>query len=352
MRMVKTCVAMFLGVFIFSNLSYGSATSSIEMMLPLPQNFDETNFNLEYPVKINGREQLIKGGLFLYNDLTYMPARAILENFHVDIKYNELDRSVILTDKDVSIIITPKKTIYDSSGALVKHGNTSVFEGDVGYLLVDDRSYLPLRFIAETLGYTVKYDGNINYITITGNRSLDNQDITLPDDQHVIIDAISKYEAKSTLSLNGTVDFLGTAKDIDVNINREHTKGDLVETIDVKEKDGQQYKSIRKVRWYGSTSTGVNEILPDGTEKIVDLFVYGGRHPYSELSKLKLCGLNKYGSMTIEKDAETAEIVTYKITELNGEKLNINVSIQKNSGELLFYLEETEFSKKSFTLVI
>ncbi|ABR50256.1 hypothetical protein Amet_4175 [Alkaliphilus metalliredigens QYMF] len=50
--------------------------------------------------------------------------------------------------------------------------------------------------------------------------------------------------------------------------------------------------------------------------------------------------------MAIEKDIETDEMVTYQITELDGEKLNILISIKKNTGSVVNYMEVTDFTQK------
>ncbi|WP_248928471.1 copper amine oxidase N-terminal domain-containing protein [Paenibacillus hamazuiensis] len=352
MRIKTISLAVVISLLLFgSNIAYGESASLIEINMPLPKSLDETNFDVDYPIKVNGADYIIKGSPFVYRDLTYMPARTILEIFHIVVKYNDLDRTIQWADKEKTIFISPLKTLYqEPRGALVRNGNKTETVTE-SYLLVNDLSYLPLRFIAETFGYTVNYDDTKKQITITGNQSLENQNVAFSDEQQAIIDAISGYEAKPTLSLKGIAYWPGDMHtDIEVNLNREYTRDSIVETSIVNEIGGKQYKGTRKVSWYGSMSIGVSEISPEGTEKIVNLLPFAGRHPYTEFSILRLCGLNKYGNMTIEKNQDNAEIVTYKITELHGEQVEISLSIKKNSGELIRYMENTKFGKKTFAI--
>ncbi|WP_157047316.1 hypothetical protein [Alkaliphilus metalliredigens] len=154
----------------------------------------------------------------------------------------------------------------------------------------------------------------------------------------------------STLLVKGTVDYFGENKHIEANINRENVNNRIIEILEVKENNEKQYKGIYEVGETG-TSVKVTEVLSNGLEEIINLSSFAGRHPYVEFTKLKLCGLNKYRNMAIEKDIETDEIVTYKITELDGEKLNILVSIQKNTGSLVNYMEITDFTQKDLNII-
>lgn len=352
-RKIKNFVIIF-AIFVFYSFdgnAYGISRTSVELNMQLPKAFHETNFDSDYYVSVNRNDYAIKGSSFIFQDYTYIPVRDIAEIFHINVSYNELDRAILLSDNEKEIIITPKIYLYDEyGGAMIKNGNETVINQGVDYILVNNRSYVPLQFIIEAFGFAVEYENSNKQITIVGDYPSNIGANHFSNEQQAIIDAISEYEAKSMLSVKGTVDYFGENKHIEANIKRENVNNCIVETLEVKENNEKQYKGIYKVGETG-TSVKVTEIFSNGLDEIINLSPFAGRHPYVEFAKFKLCGLNKYRNMIIEKDRETGQIVTYKITDIDGEKLGIFVSIQKSSGSLVHYMEITDFGQKDLSII-
>lgn len=219
------------------------------------------------------------------------------------------------------------------------------------YILVNDRSYVPIRFITETFGFSVDYDDVNKQIDIKGlGQTPGIAGSFYTEEQHAAIDAVSAYESNLSMQLKGTTDFLGEDKEVQADIKKEIAKDVITETIAVKENSGKQYKAVRKAMFNGDGSTGVSEVLSDGTEELVNLMPFTGRHHYSELTNLKLTGMNKYCNMNIQKINDTDTAVTYKITELNGENVDISVFVNKSDNKMMRYEETTEYSKKLFDI--
>lgn len=314
-----------------SHAAYGETLAYSELSMPLPKDFSLTDFNSDYSVKVNGKDYVIKGSLFLYRDLTYIPVRDVSEIFNINVTFNEKDRAVLLESNEKEIIIPPRMNLYgDYRGAVIKTADNAVIEEGVDYILVNDRSYVPIRFITETFDFSVDYDDANKQISIKGTAQSQGTGSSYTEEQQAIIDAVAAYESNPSMQLKGTTDFSGENKEVQANIKKEIAKDVITETITVKENSGKQYKAVRKAMLNGSSSTGVSEVFSDGTEEVVNLMPFAGKHPYSELTNLKLSGMNKYCNMNIQKTNDTDTAVTYKITELNDERADISVFINKN----------------------
>ena len=347
-------VLIFLLILLFmsagGHAAYGETAAYTELNMPLPKDYSSTDFNLDYGVKVNGKDYVIKGSPFLYRDLTYIPVRDVSEIFNINVTFNEADRTVSLASTEKEIIISPLMSVYGERGAVIKTGDQAAIESGVAYMLVNDRSYVPIRFITETFGFSVNYDDVNKQIAIKGAEQIPGTAGSFyTEEQQAVIDAVAAYESNPSMQLKGTTDFDGD-KDIQADVKKEITKDVITETITVKESSGEQYKGVRKSRFNGSNSRGVSEVFPDGTEESVDMMPYAGLHPYNQLTDLKLSGLNKYCNMNIQKIDDTDTSVTYKITELNGEEVDILVFINKNDKKMIRYEETTEFSKKKFDI--
>jgi len=103
--------------------------------------------------KVNDVVPLIK------NDRTMLPARFVAENLGADVKWDNDTRKVTITKDDIIIIIT-----IDSQTALV-NGTAIVLDSPA--FIENDRTYTPLRFIAEKLGADVEWNGETQEVTIT-----------------------------------------------------------------------------------------------------------------------------------------------------------------------------------------
>lgn len=329
--------------------AHGETAAYIEVNMPLPKDYSLTDFNSDCGANVNGKDYVLKGAPFLYKDLTYIPVRDVSEIFNISVVFDEKDRNVLLLSKEKEIIISPRMSLYgDYGGAIVKTGNKSLIESGVSYILENGRSYVPIRFITEAFGFIVDYNDANKQITIKGAGQTPGTGSSYTEEQQAVIDAVSDYESNPSMQLKGTTDFLGENKEVQADVKKEIAEDVVTEIITVKESSGKQYKAVRKSRFNGSNSAGVSEVLSDGTEEQVNLMPFAGRHPYSELTNLKLSGLNKYCDMDIQKINDAGADVTYKITGLNGESVDISVVVSKINKKMTRYEETTEFSKKSF----
>lgn len=93
----------------------------------------------------------------IINNRTMIPLRAIFETLDYSVKWYESEKRIEATNKDKTIILY----IGDKNIKV----NENIIETDVPPQIVDGRTLVPVRVIAECSGYTVNWD-NINNAVI------------------------------------------------------------------------------------------------------------------------------------------------------------------------------------------
>ena len=96
---------------------------------------------------------------YIWKDRTLVPIRFVSEAMGADVSWNEADKEVTIVkgrDTIVTHILSSKATL-----------NGVVYTFDVSTIIKDDRTVVPLRFIAEMLNCDVKWDEDTCTVTIT-----------------------------------------------------------------------------------------------------------------------------------------------------------------------------------------
>ncbi len=131
-----------------------------------PEKTEEDKSKSQMILTIDKKEAIVFGETktndvapIIVNNRTMLPARFVSENLGATVEWNEKTREVTIKGKDVTIVIT-----IDLDTALV---NGEKRELDSPAFIKDDRTYTPLRFIAEELGATVEWNEKTREVTIT-----------------------------------------------------------------------------------------------------------------------------------------------------------------------------------------
>ena len=95
----------------------------------------------------------------LKGDRAYLPARFVAENLGAKVLWDNETRTVTITKDDKIIIIA-----IDKKTAIV---NDETITLDAPAFIENDRTYTPMRFVAEELGASVDYDREEQIVTIT-----------------------------------------------------------------------------------------------------------------------------------------------------------------------------------------
>lgn len=111
----------------------------------------------EMPIDITVNGYYIKSDVkpYIKNSLTYVPVRFVSEALGCEV-YWEDGTAIVKGEK--TIILYPSKNYAFADGEKIE------LEGTVE--LISDRTFVPLRFIAETLGCKVDWDGNCYFVEI------------------------------------------------------------------------------------------------------------------------------------------------------------------------------------------
>lgn len=78
-----------------------------------------------------------------------VPVRVLAESFGADVDFDEEAQTVTIVDGDTTIVMTVGSTEYTINGEAAEAMDTAPVIGS------DNRTYVPVRFVAEGLGYEV-----------------------------------------------------------------------------------------------------------------------------------------------------------------------------------------------------
>lgn len=90
--------------------------------------------------------------------LTFIPVRGVFEQAGATVEWNNDTRAATVKTSDATVIVT-----IDNKQARV-NGKRTMMAGAA--FIEDGRTFIPLRFISESLGYKVDWDGETQTITI------------------------------------------------------------------------------------------------------------------------------------------------------------------------------------------
>ncbi len=119
----------------------------------------------EIKITIDGKEVKTDVAPFIENSRTLVPVRFISETLGYKVDWNEGDRSVKITKDEKSIglkIGSTEVTVEDK-------GKTTTETIDVAPSIKEDRTFVPVRFISETMGLNVGWDDETSTVKITTN---------------------------------------------------------------------------------------------------------------------------------------------------------------------------------------
>ncbi len=115
--------------------------------------------NISY--SINGENQKMDAAPFIKNDRTMVPIRFIISAFGGEISWDENTRTAIVKYNNDEIEIP-----IDSNTVKVNGENQNV---DSPAIIKDNRTFVPIRFVAENFGMNIEYNQKTKEVTITEN---------------------------------------------------------------------------------------------------------------------------------------------------------------------------------------
>ena len=130
-------------------LAYFNAAAGVELKMTL----GKTTYTL------NGEQKTMDVAPIIRNERTMLPVRYVAEALGASIAWDGATSTATLTTADTEIKITVGAASATVNGQAVALDSPAFIE--------NDRTYMPVRFVAETLGGTVAWDGATSTATIT-----------------------------------------------------------------------------------------------------------------------------------------------------------------------------------------
>lgn len=169
------------------------------------QEIDETEIilTINNPVmSVNGTERSIDNegtAPVIINERTLLPVRAVVEAMGGTVEWNADTQTVTLNrNSDTINLIIGSQTAYLNDNAEVI---------DAVPIILNDRTMLPIRFIAENFGFTVDWDNENQTVTIREQKAEDSQSEVLTPNtttESQSPETMIPEENTMTVTINGT----------------------------------------------------------------------------------------------------------------------------------------------------
>lgn len=113
-------------------------------------------------VWVDGKQTQFGVDPIIENDTTLVPFRALFNELGLDVEWDQITKTVSGTNNDLHI-----QLVLDNKQASVNGNDTEL---SIAPKLINNSTYVPLRFVGEVTGADVTWDGKDRLITIsTGN---------------------------------------------------------------------------------------------------------------------------------------------------------------------------------------
>lgn len=114
-------------------------------------------------VLLNGRNIEFDQPPIIKDDRTLVPMRAIFESMGMNVEWDDVSRRIDAGNKEISISMTVDNPVYKIS----KENSTATSTMEVPPTIINGRTLVPVRVIAESTGYNVEWDANNQRVIIT-----------------------------------------------------------------------------------------------------------------------------------------------------------------------------------------
>ncbi|WP_161568164.1 stalk domain-containing protein [Anaerobacillus alkaliphilus] len=157
--------------------------------------------NKNIRVMIDGKEQTFNRIPKIVSGRTLVPMRALFEAFDANVSWNGATRTVTAKTEDTTVELTIDKTEAYVNGKLIIL--------DVPATIIDSTTYVPIRFISESLEKTVTWDGKERIVDISSVKEYPSQKLIV--NGTVVRDDIkvTNYHGTPTIHADPIFQYLG-----------------------------------------------------------------------------------------------------------------------------------------------
>lgn len=126
-------------------------------------------------LSVDGKKVNTDAAPFIENDRTLVPVRFISEALGKKVEWDNAEKKVTILDDKSEVSKIELKIESDKANLYDKNQNKKEITLDAKAKIVNDRTFVPVRFIAESLGVNVDWD-NDNRVVIIGDKAKYNKD--------------------------------------------------------------------------------------------------------------------------------------------------------------------------------
>jgi len=117
-------------------------------------------------IMVNGEWVVTDRAPFIENDRTLVPVRGIFEKLGAEVKWTQQEQLVEIAAGDMSVLLNIGKDTATIIRDRSPEPLTETIQLEVPARLVGDRTFLPVRFVVETLGGEIGWDGLSRVVNI------------------------------------------------------------------------------------------------------------------------------------------------------------------------------------------
>jgi len=113
---------------------------------------------------VNGMAHATDSAPVIRNSRTMLPVRSLIEAFGGSVQWNAATRMTVVTlgGRTVQLTIGSNRATVDGKSVAIDSANGAVVPE-----IINGRTYLPLRFLADSLGISVAWDASSQTVSVT-----------------------------------------------------------------------------------------------------------------------------------------------------------------------------------------
>ena len=208
--MKKIFYTTFCALFLFSSSVLASNIKPSDLAINLSKKVDKNiygKYSYETQVIVANGYNLKIDNTINYNDRTYLPVRQVSEVLNCEIFYDTNTKIVTIKSGGTTIELP-----QFSNKAVVNGNVTTIDDKDINVksILINGTTYLPLRFIANTLDYNVEYNVTDKVITLEKFQNANYQDIDALLPSSIEMEMIENEYHKKVIENNSNYEIVDT----------------------------------------------------------------------------------------------------------------------------------------------
>lgn len=152
--------------------------------------FADTDIRVTY----NGSTMEVKPNPTIINGRTLVPLRSLMENFGSTVAWEPTDQSITIVRGNTTILLQIDNYVAEVNGRVITM--------DIAPKIINQRTYVPLRFISESLELSVQWDSKNQTVVITDGTPFFYEPVSIGSTSDTVIEQLGEPN-RTDLSIYG-----------------------------------------------------------------------------------------------------------------------------------------------------